>query len=107
MQVRNRTRINQSIDAKLLNELDQISKILDLPKSRIVELGMRYTLKKQLIPSRKYVPRAPINLTINKNLWNNFKLYSNENNYKLVHLLEESLRYSIKKYKRDLKSKIN
>lgn len=103
MQIRNRTRINQSIDTKLLDELEQISKMLDFPKSRIVEFGMRYTLKNQLIPSKKYVSRTPINLTINKSLWNDFKLYSNENNYKLVHLLEESLRHSIKKYKRDIK----
>lgn len=103
MQIRNRTRINQNIDIKLLGELEHISKELDFPKSRILELGMKYTLKKQLMPSKKYVPRDSINLTINKSLWDDFKTYSKQNNYKLVHLLEESLRYSIKKFKRDFK----
>lgn len=98
MQVRNRIRINQNIDIKLLNELRNLSQKLDFPQSRIMEFGMKYTLHKQLIPSKKNTIRSPINLTINRNLWEDFKTYSTKNNIKLVHLLEESLRYSIKKF---------
>ncbi|MFL0164762.1 hypothetical protein [Candidatus Clostridium helianthi] len=104
MQIRNRIRINQNIDTELLNELYYISKSLDFPQSRILEFGMKYALKKQLLPSKRSVIRSPINLTINQNLWNDFKIYSKQNNIKLVHLLEESLKYSIKIYKKDLKS---
>ncbi|OOM79131.1 hypothetical protein [Clostridium sp. BL-8] len=107
MEARNRIRINQNIDIILLDELRYISQSLDFPQSRILEFGMKYTLKKQLIPSKKTAIRSSINLTINKNLWDDFKIYSKQNNIKLVHLLEESLRYSMKKFKKDLKDTYN
>lgn len=96
---RNRTRINENIDEKLLKKLDLLSKSIDFPKSRLVEEGMKYIIKKQIIPKEKNVSRKSINLTINSELWNDLKLYAEANNFKLVHLLEEAIKYSLKKFK--------
>lgn len=104
MQTRYRKRINEKIDEKLLNDLNLISKTIDLPKSRILEDGISYILKKGICPLEKQANRRSINLTINFELWNNLKQYSEINNYKIVHLLETALKYSIKKYKRKIKS---
>lgn len=102
MQIRNRIKINENIDEKLLDNLDLISKTIDFPKSRMLEAGMKYVLKNQLTPVQKNTQRKPVNLTINRDLWNDFKTYSKSNNFKLVHLLEVAFRYSIKKYKKEI-----
>lgn len=104
MDARNRIRINENIDEKLLNKLQFYSESLDFPKSRIVEEGIKYILKKEIKPLEKKVNRKAINLTINNDLWNKLKAYSELNNYKLVHLLETAIKYSLKKFKSDLNS---
>lgn len=103
MLTRNRIRINENIDTNLLEKLDILSKSIDFPKSRIIEEGIKYVLKKQREPIERNSLRKSINLTINTDLWNNLKIYSKENNYKIVHLLEEALRYSLKKFKSRIK----
>lgn len=102
MHVRNRVRINENIDEKLLNKLQFYSESIDFPKSRIVEEGIKYILKKNIKPLEKKANRKAVNLTINNDLWNKLKLYSEVNNYKLVHLLEAAIKYSLKKFKSDL-----
>lgn len=102
MEIRKRHRINENIDENLLQQLDYLSKELDFPKSRIVEVGIKHVLNKQLVPIEKSAKRKPINLTINSSLWSNLKIYSETNNYKIVHLIELGLKYSLKKYKKEI-----
>lgn len=102
MSIRKRQRINENLNIELLDELDFISKELDFPKSRILEVGIKYILKNQPVSTEKRAIRKPINLTINKSLWENFKLYAESNDYKFVYLLEDALKYSIKKFKKEL-----
>jgi hypothetical protein len=102
MAIRKRQRINENLDIELLDELDFISKELDFPKSRILEVGIKYILKKQPVATEKKKTRKPINLTINKSLWDDFKLYAESNDYKFVYLLEAALKYSIKKFKKEI-----
>lgn len=105
MYTRYRKRINEKVDEKLLEKLDLISKLVDVPKSRIVEEGIKFILKKQIEPIEKSHNRKSINLTLNSSLWNNLKSYCDSNNYKIVFLLEQAITYSIKKYKRKLNIK--
>ncbi|MFL0196114.1 ribbon-helix-helix domain-containing protein [Clostridium sp. WILCCON 0269] len=104
MNARNRIRINENIDEKLLDKLQLYSESLDFPKSRIVEEGIRYILKQKISPRKKSANRKAINLTINSELWSKLKAYSELNNYKLVHLLETAIKYSLKKFKPHLTS---
>ena len=95
-----RIKINLNIDKELFERLDYISKKIEVPRSRIVDDGVRYVLKKGIKPAKNRVIRKPINLTVNAKLWSDLKCYAKENHYKLVYLIEEGLNYSSNKYKR-------
>lgn len=99
-----RKKICEKIDEKTLLDLDIIYNRFDIPKSRICEEAIRYILKCKVVPIIKNTSRNNITLTINNKLWNEFKDYTNTNNYRIVHLLETGLKYVIKKYMKRIKN---
>jgi hypothetical protein len=62
-----------------------------------VEDGIRYILNNQKIAVDKKIERKDINLTINPKLWKDFQEYAENRQCKLVNLLEEGIKYAIKK----------
>lgn len=97
--IQSRKKICEDIDEKILIDLDIVYNKFDLPKSRICEEAIRYVLKNKIKPIKKIAARDDITLTINLNLWEEFKSYAKMYDYKIVHLLETGLRYTLKKYK--------
>lgn len=98
-----RLKICNDLNEKMLKQLYDLSISLDYPQSRMVEDGIKYVLKKKLVPTERNAIRRDITLTINHKLWLEFQNYADSKRIKLVYLLEAGIKYAIKKYKRKLK----
>lgn len=95
-----RPKINTQIDIHLLDDLEQLSKGIDFPISRMVEHGLKQVLLKQELLIKTKAKRKKVNLTINPILWSELKQYATANKYKLVTVLEAAIRYCLKHYKK-------
>jgi hypothetical protein len=99
---RSRKKINTKIDANLVAELKSTAKRIDFPASRIVEDGIISIIKKEKLISKNKTKKTSINLTINLQIWNDFKGYAESHNLKLAHLIEECIIHSLKKYNKKI-----
>ncbi len=99
-----RKKICEDIDQKLIADLDLISAKIDIPKSRLCEEAIKYILKNQISPLERTIKRKDITLTINSAVWIDFKNYAETKKYKIVHLLEAGLKYTVNKYKRKIQT---
>ncbi len=100
-----RKKITTKINTNLVDELKNLAIDIDFPASRIMEEGIIYILKKKKSVPSNNASKSSLCLTINPQLWNQFKKYATENNQIMAYLLEEGLSHSLKEYHKKIEKK--